>query len=796
MKKFVAILLLMAVGVILDASSKQKIEVAGSVVDKESKAIAYVTIALRNSADSTLIYGAVTNEQGAFTINVPPADYELTASFLGYKTVKTNVSIASSTVVAPLRLDDDAIAIDNVVVTASSITRRANSFMVNMDNSGVAKGRSTYEALAFAPGVMIQDGIKINGNGGTQVYVNNRLLNLGGKDLENYLQSIAAEDVVSIEVVPISGSEYDASATGGVIKITLRSQRSGGYSGAINANGGLSSYGVKEAVIGGNVSYRKKKFSLYVNANYSKSNFTERYWETTQYKNTDNKISSYTEGVGNFSNIRGEVSGVYDISDKQNIGLLVRYSNSGKKMSSESTTDLYSAGATTLSALNSPSDEISSRINASMDYNLIFGSKGATFKANVDYSNNASDTYTDFHTIYDNATTPDRIYNSTIKGPGEIFSANVDFKIPIGEKYTIKAGAKFYNMNINNSILYMDKIGDNWVKDENQSEEFSYNESVGAMYVEASANYGKFMATLGMRGEYSWIDIDSEKEGGDLRKNYFNPFPSLTLFYNMNEEKGHSLSLNANMKISRPSYSMLRPFTIPLNEYTYIVGNPELDPVITSRVSLTQTIFNKYSLSLTAAYVKDPIAQLSVQSETDPTVLYYKNMNIDSRVEFGASLFIPVDITKWWKVTANLMAMNRSENYLNSLNESVSNRQNTFAGNVNSIFKLPAGFQIDLSGFYMSPMAMGNFVTKEMYSVDAGVTKSLLKDKLSLTLTYRGILVSKQHLSIDDPAYSKINVGVRDNQYLRLSLRYNFRGGEKVNVRKATSGSDEQSGRL
>jgi outer membrane receptor protein involved in Fe transport len=74
----------------------------------------------------------------------------------------------------------------------------------------------------------------VNGRGGTQVIVNDRVLKETGEELVAYLENLKAEDILKIEVIPYAGAEYDANATGGVIKITLKKQREEGLEGAVS----------------------------------------------------------------------------------------------------------------------------------------------------------------------------------------------------------------------------------------------------------------------------------------------------------------------------------------------------------------------------------------------------------------------------------------------------------------------------------------------------------------------------------------------------------------------------------
>lgn len=798
MKKLLPLLIvLMAMSAFAQTTQQDRVKINGKIIDSDSKPIEYATVIIQSVTDSTQNWGAISDESGEFLIQAPLGEHRILVSFVSYKSHQTPLTVKEPITMESITLEIEATAIGDVVITANAITRRADSFVVNMEGTAMAKGRNAFEALAFAPGVVIRDGLTINGKGVSQVYVNDRLLNLSDTDLEAYLSGISAEDIKSVEVIPIAGAQYDASAIGGILKITLRRQTEGGYFGSVNALSSVSHMGFNEGEASASISYRKNRLNLYSNISYDNFHITELFDEITSFVDNGNKISSNSSSTLIKNYMNAELNVVYELTDNQSLGAVVRYMNSSTNINTKALTLLTEGVSLINSSLNSPENTVNSRLSASLDYNLKIGTKGTTFKANADYTNNFSDSNTDYHTIFDNPTTPDHRYTSSIKGPGAVTNLNFDFAIPLSKIYSIKTGAKLYNMNISNDIIYMNKIGDQWIRDEAQSEVFSYDETVGAVYGEVSATYGKVMTTLGIRGEYSWIDINSDKQGGDLRKNYFNPFPSLTVFYDMNQEKGHSLALNANMKITRPSYSELRPYTIPISEYSYVVGNPELNPTKITNASLTQTIFQKYSLTLDATYSVDPTAQISLPSKTDPNILEYKFVNMDNRLDLTAVLSLPIKVTPWWNSTWTLVGINRADTYTNSLSELVTLRKTSAIVEMQNIFTLPYGLQADLDGLYLSRMIQGNFEVDPFYSLNVGVTKSLFKERLSVKLSYTGVLQSRHVVvTINDPTYYKRNAATRSDRYLELSLRFNFNGGKKVNIRKADSGSSSESGRL
>ena len=59
---------------------------AGKVQDTQSAPIAYATVSLLQT-DSTLITGAITDEQGDFMLSAPAGKYLLKVSYIGYRTI-------------------------------------------------------------------------------------------------------------------------------------------------------------------------------------------------------------------------------------------------------------------------------------------------------------------------------------------------------------------------------------------------------------------------------------------------------------------------------------------------------------------------------------------------------------------------------------------------------------------------------------------------------------------------------------------------------------------------------------
>ena len=183
-----------------------------------------------------------------------------------------------------------------------------------------------------APGVFIleSDGsITVNGKSGTQVYVNERPVHYGGTDLVRYLQNLKAEDIMKIEVLPNSGSEYDANVTGGIIKITLKYRRDDGVDGNISASGNFAPRDKNTSLFSPyyNMNYRINKLNLYAQLNYNTIRHVEYITEDVNTWSLNQNVHSVFNTPQTLNTAQARIGGIYDFSDKQSIGLDVNYCN-------------------------------------------------------------------------------------------------------------------------------------------------------------------------------------------------------------------------------------------------------------------------------------------------------------------------------------------------------------------------------------------------------------------------------------------------------------------------------------
>lgn len=136
--------------------------------------VGYATAVLLR--DGRQAAGTTTDDAGGFVLTADTGRYTLVLRHVAYHPFEQEVCVAA----ADTDLGDLPLAplgISEVTVTAETVTRQADRFVVSIGNTPALAGQDGTELLARAPGVWLgEDGISINGAGGTKVYVDGREL--------------------------------------------------------------------------------------------------------------------------------------------------------------------------------------------------------------------------------------------------------------------------------------------------------------------------------------------------------------------------------------------------------------------------------------------------------------------------------------------------------------------------------------------------------------------------------------------------------------------------------------------
>ena len=413
------------------------VTLSGRITNPDGVAVDYATVLLKSASDTLKVYGGISDEQGRFILKVPAGDYLFQTSFMGYSPLSKQITLVSSQDMGNFVMTPVSMELDAVVVRARMVKREADRFVVNVGNSPVAAGQTAKEMLDLSPTVWIDEerGISLNGKENVQVYVNERIVRESGEELIKYLYSIRAEDIVRIEVIPVGGVEHEASAQGGIIKLTLRKQRDDGLEGSLRMRYGTRLNDNPQQYIQPSLSinYRLAKFSLYTDITENRNKYYGYGIARRINKNGYSFESNWRQSsLKDSPTLR--VGTIYDISPRHSIGVEANLAGYFPEKECSSVVDTVFYNGVLQGTIESDYTYLNKHKNWNLSANYIarFDTVGTTFKLLFDYVRTHPHTggYVEVdHIIPGDAYT----YRSNNESQNDLYSVTGDFDIRAGD---------------------------------------------------------------------------------------------------------------------------------------------------------------------------------------------------------------------------------------------------------------------------------------------------------------------------------------------------------------------------
>ncbi|MCX2495400.1 TonB-dependent receptor [Pedobacter sp. PF22-3] len=770
----------------------------GLVTDKNGATVDGVTISLRH-ADSTL--AVQISKNGLFSFQQPlKGDYVLMLKAVGYKEMSKTLNLPIDSIIIVMVSDDKTL--DQVTVSASKpvIVRKIDRVIFNVENSIVATGTTVWDALGKAPGVQTKfDGGITANNKGVVIYMDDKPIRLSGEDLAAYLRSLPSDNIAKIEIIANPTARYDAQG-GAVINIISKKPKGDGYNVILSGGYTQSTYSSYNPSTVFN--YRKNKLNVYGSYGYSR-------------RKKDHTESEYVifDTPENYADWRNEKSGIrlgnansyklgadYNLTDQEVIGILINgYNGANSRPNSTLTTIVNNHSARPDSILNTQnvSNGKANQYSFNLNYKIKLDTNGRNINVDLDYvpyQNKNSQQVDTYGTLANGNLLPDNYHIFTPSNQNiDIYSGKLDYTDKFWKKWTFESGLKYSSIRTRNSFDFYNNRATGPELKPNRSDRFEYAENVSAVYASISGDVGKWSFEVGLRGEYTRTNGQSMVLNTNNQNNYFKLFPTLFVAYKMN--KDNEINLTYNSRINRPEYWRLNPFKSYTSPYTYLEGNPALQPAFIYNGELGYTYKQQYNISFYLRRVVDYFSNITVQNNISK-LFYDTQRNLDLSQEIGFSASFPIKAAKWWEINNYAQGSYRQEKsgYLQA-------RYDYHVWGIylssNHAFTLnkAQGLKAEISAWYSSPTIQGIYKLARLYDVSAGMSKSLLKGKGTLRLAVSDIFYGNAY-RIDVDYENQRNGFYEKSDTRSTTLSFSYRlGGNPTAARKRTSASEEEKKR-
>ena len=773
----------------IEASAARLCPAHGRVVNEQGKAIEYATVVLLR--EGRQVAGMATDADGRFELKVAPGEYTLQIQYLGCEPLKQLIRVEENNDLGDFVLRSSPTQIEDVVVSAQLVRREADRFVVDVANAPAAIGKDGIELLEHAPGVWIDgEKISINGKSGSKVFVNDRELKMDNEQLLTYLRSLRAEEIQKIEVVPVTGADYDADSASGVIRITLKKRRENGLNGSVAFNTSQSRY-IHTYAPSANINLHSGKVDFYSSIWGSLGNQRMITHENTRYNASGKSLQAISNARHNQRNYGINAGGLFEINPKNSLGAELSVWHNGSWGPTSTSTDLMDQQAAVNTRSRFDNHDRGNNYTATFNYILKLDTLGSTLKLLADYTRRDADSGNDNSSrITSGPSVVDSLYRDAATSQYDIMTASLALEKNFSPRWTLKAGAKYTFNDMRNDALYEYRKADAWLRNDNQSYTINYTENIAAAYAIASARLGRWSLVAGLRGEFT----HTYGKGSDVKQDYFSLFPNANISYALSQEKGYSLILQYARTIERPRFWCLNPQRTQISDYTYQTGNPRLNPSYQNDLSLTAVLAHKYTLTAGVQIVTDEIQQAMLTDPENPDMLRLDWVNYDATSSYYLSANLPFQPTKWWQLNVNATYMRRGQRV-----EQHGAQQyfNWAFVNVSNTFSLPAKFYIDCSYFYQSRIDLGNIWVMPNHMLQAGIKKRF-GERFTLSFSVRNILDQGQTIGANgDDFVRRVKVSQPwSNRQYRFGVTWNFKSGKAFHKKSVEAGSEEEKKRL
>lgn len=786
-------------------TSIDKHVISGKVTDEKQTPVQLVVVSIKQGAN--IIGNSITDPNGHYQFkNIKKGSYQLLFKYVAYRDTALMAKINSDTLLN-LKYQRSQ-TLNEVAIKAKKpiFQRQIDRLRFNVGETDLVFGSNIWDVLEKTPLVNVStDGaIQISGTTGAVVYLNNKRKVLTGNALKNYLSSLPSENLEAIEVMTTPSSKYDAEGGAGIINIITKKNKEEGLVG----NAGLSA---RQTAV------NSQAGSLYLNNRSGKWNVFSNVYMSNRSRKPEFKKNIYfppgaeedlihrsIQSKNDFQILSpgGSLGTDYQINGNHVVGLLFDYSGMTHQENRNARTKDTYLHSDSLSSTKNRDNLSSNTYSLNLNYQGKLDDKGKTMSIDVDAltydSKNKSISKTEaldldnlqplFVKDWFRSTAPQKINNQSVK---------VDFEWPIRKNLSLDFGLKAAVSKVNNNLLFEDhQTEGNWIRDENRSNLFQYNEYINSAYgiLNGKVN-ARWSYQLGLRIENTlakgWLEGIKV-----VNRNYTNVFPTAFLKYTSSKEKSYVLALSS--RINRPGFWDVNPFRTYTTDQTYFEGNPFLMPAKYYREELNHTLITKsgtFTFQLAASQSLDEIYALP--SNPSGNIIANKKVNYGNKYSFSNTITYYSQILPWWRLSGTGLTgyVLSKGNYADNIE--IDNKTVLFSLSTNQTFTISKkkGLSCTVIANNTFPVTIVNTEIGNRLETELRLRKAM--GSWNVTLSGQDFFKSnKDRYKVHVNELRIVDKNYYDTQSVALSLSYNFGKMTVKDKRDRDTGSEDVKGRI
>ena len=628
--------------------------------------------------------------------------------------------------------------------------------LTNVAGTVLSKVGTAEDVLKHVPSIVKKkDGYEVVGKGTPIIYINGRKM----QDISE-LDNIKSSDIKSVEVIQNPGAAYDASVNA-VIKIKTIKKKGEGFGFDTRS---VYWYNKHDNTIQQvNMNYRHNGLNLFATYKFSDATWMQKatyeqavHVDTLWQQHNNNEVTGRIEShrlISGFS---------YDFNANHSIGARYTltspgYSRSKDFFDSQVTADGKFYDYFKTDGLTVDKNNPSHQLNAY--YNGIWGKTTIDLNTDLYFSTNRAYAYSDEQSQEHDS----RNINSKNRVCNKMVATKLVITSPLlGGNFSY--GAEYINTHRNDDyeVNRTDLLANSYSKLEEQT---------ASPFIQYARLTPIGNITAGLRYEYVRFKYyDAGIYQPEQSRSFRNLFPTISYGAKIGKVMAQ---LSYSVKTSRPSYSQLSNNVSYMNRFTRQTGNPYLDNETNHRVELSG-VWKFIQFMVNYKDSRNAIIYWAEQILGDEAITMISRKNVKSLKSMTAYISAAPKIGIW----APQINLGMQKPWFTLHTDVASYRLNRpiFMGNFNNAFSLPCGITLNVDYRYQSKgNTMNVYLAKEQHVLDVSISKSFLKDALTLEIKGNDLLYKCWDADLlYNQKMELLQVSKRGTRDLQLTLRYKF----------------------
>ena len=628
--------------------------------------------------------------------------------------------------------------------------------LTNVAGTVLSKMGTAEDVLKHVPSIVKKkDGYEVVGKGTPIIYINGRKM----QDISE-LDNIKSSDIKSVEVIQNPGAAYDASVNA-VIKVKTIKKKGEGFGFDTRS---VYWYNKHDNTIQQvNMNYRHNGLNLFATYKFSDATWMQKAsFEQTVHVDTLWQQHNNNEVTGRIESHRLISGFSYDFNANHSIGARYTltspgYSRSKDFFDSQVTADgkfydyIKTDGLTV--DKNNPSHQLNAYYNGSL------GKTTIDLNTDLYFSTNRAYAYSDEQSQEHDS----RNINSKNRVSNKMVATKLVITSPLlGGNFSY--GAEYINTHRNDDyeVNRTDLIANSYSKLEEQT---------ASPFIQYARLTPIGNITTGLRYEYVRFKYyDAGIYQPEQSRSFRNLFPTISYGAKIGKVMAQ---LSYSVKTSRPSYSQLSNNVSYMNRFTRQTGNPYLDNETNHRVELSG-VWKFIQFMVNYKDSRNAIIYWAEQIPGNEAITMISRKNVKSLKSMTAFISAAPKIGIW----TPQINLGMQKPWFTLHTDVASYRLNCpiFMGNFNNAFSLPCGITLNVDYRYQSKgNTMNVYLAKEQHVLDVSISKSFLKDALTLEIKGNDLLYKCWDADLlYNQKMELLQVSKRGTRDLQLTLRYKF----------------------